>query len=332
MALPVISSWPFKIIDGYKSEWNAAALPIQYGITNTKWPTNSEDSTVAITSVSDNSGNAQLNHGSSTGIIAKEWVLVAGTTNYNGAHQVLSVSGNNLIIDFPFGASETGTSQVYYQNYTTLVQVYAGIDPAHTHAATKPIELIGTIEQKPDTDNITFADVRDYVKEKLNTTYDKSQASWPNDLNGWTDFYVSFAERYDIVIDGVVSDHTSEFRDDEADGGINYLKATHSALQFGNALGGNMFDYVIKASPYFDTALFMTDFDRPKIIGDMNFDISIIIEGTFPLIKNITTYDINNNILDNFQEVIVNDGYGIYRISIDTELSESVDYIEIFIE
>ncbi len=332
MALPVITSRPIKFIDGYKSEWNAASTPIVYGITNTKWPVNSEDSTVAITSITDTNGNATLQHGSSTGIIAKEWVLVAGTTNYNGAHQVLSVSTNALIIDFPFGASETGTSQVYFQNYTSLIRVYAGINPTHFYQVRDPITLIGTIEQRPDTTNITLADVKDFVKDKLNTTYDETQSSWQNDLNGWADFYISFAERYDQVFDGNVIDFTSEFRDDEADGGINYLKAVQGGLQFGAARGGNMHDYVIKDTPYMDVALFMTDFERPGVIADKNFNLSIIIEHSFPLYIRLKSFDNNDNQLQNFLTEFKDNDYGLYRLALNRPFTIGTEYLQVSVE
>jgi len=304
MALPTVTSRPEKTIEGVVSRWNAANLPLIYDITNTKWPTNSEDGTVAITSVTDDgNGFAELNHGSSTGLVAKEWVNVAGSAAYDGAHQIRSVNGNNLIIDFPFGATDTGTSQEYYNNYTTLIRVYAGIDPAHTFASQKPIVLIGTIEQRPDTDSITLADVRDYVKNKLNTIYNEDQASWPNDINGWTDFYIAFAERYDLVTAGVVSDFTSAFTDDGSP--INYLHATHSALQFGNARGGNMDDYAINDSPYGDLAKWMTDFERLKIIDGQNWNVSIIMDITFEVTLEILQFDKNGDALTTLSKTIV---------------------------
>jgi len=295
MALPVISSRPEKVIDGITSRWNAANLPLQYQITNTKWPTNSEG-TVAITSISDSGGYAKLNHGSSTGLVAKEWVLVAGTDDYDGAHQIRSVDGNNLVIDFPYSVSDTGTSQKYYNNYTTLIKVYAGLDPAHTWATEKPMTLIGTIEQRPDSDNVTYVDVRDYVKNQLNTNYDIDLASWPNDLNSWCDFYVSYAERYDLVTAGEVNDFTSAYTDDGG-ASIIYCRATNSALQFGNVRGGNMYDYAINNSPYDDLAIWMTDFARVMVIDDQTWNVSVILDVTISLLLKIYQYDLNGDII-----------------------------------
>ncbi|MDA1120858.1 MAG: hypothetical protein O2887_10290 [Bacteroidetes bacterium] len=318
MALPTVSARPEKTINAIVSRWNAANLPLQYSISNTKWPTNS-DATVAITSITSTNGNATLQHGSSTGLVAKEWVKVAGTTNYNGAHQILSVSTNALIIDFPYGASETGTSQKYYNNYTSMVRVYAGIDPAHTHAATKPIALIGTIEQRPDTNDITLVDVRDYVKSKLNTNYDSSQTSWPNDLNGWCDFYISFAERYDLVTAGVVGNFTSAYTNDTTTGLINYCHATNSAQQFGYAYGGNMFEYLVKST---NVAKWLTDFDEPD--SSLNepdttlndFNLSVILERSALVYIWVEFFDFNGFSLQTNNTLLTDDGYGLYRIPV----------------
>lgn len=333
MALPVINAWPFKVVDGFKSEWNAANLPLQYSILNTKWPVNTDDSTIAITSITDDNGNAKINRGSNDGEVAKEWTFIAGTTNYDGAQQILSIDGNNFTIDAPFVDNDTGTTLIYYQNYTSIIRVFAGIEPAHMHQALKPIVLIGTIEQRPDTDNLSLVDVRDYVKNKLNTLYDNTQASWENDLNAWADFYISFAERYDTVTAGVVSDFTSTFTDDEADGGINYLKAVHSALQFGYAFGGNMIEYLIKASPYADLAKWLTDFIRPGYSQSQNFDISIVVEDSSDLNTLIEIFDSNGvRLLPLARAAITDNGYGVYRINISTPFADGADHLTLTLE
>ena len=100
MALPEITSWPFKIIDGYKSEWNAASNPIQYEITNTKWPVNDDDTN--ITNVSDSGGNVLVNGSAPLGLVVGDFVKIEGTSSfgsgtsaYNGiftGHLVLVIS------------------------------------------------------------------------------------------------------------------------------------------------------------------------------------------------------------------------------------------------
>ena len=108
MALPEVTSWPFKIIDGYKSEWNAANLPIQYDIDNTKWPSNSESS-LNFTNVTNDNGLAKLDMASSLSLVAKDWVIITNS-DYDGIFQIVSVDGNDLTIDTPFDSSKTDVS------------------------------------------------------------------------------------------------------------------------------------------------------------------------------------------------------------------------------
>ncbi len=337
MPLPTVTSRPEKTIDSIVSRWNAANLPLIYDITNTKWPANSEDSTIAITSITDDNGFAKINRGSNDGEVAKEWILIDGTTNYDGPQQITAVDGNNLTIDAPFVDNDTGTTLIYFQNYTTLIRVNVGLDPTHEHAADKPNTLVGTIEQRPDTNNITLSDVREYVKNKLNTNYDESQSGWPNDLNSWTDFYISFAERYDLVTANVVGDFTSAFTDDTEGGDIIFLKAVHGALQFGDARGGNMFDFVVfdDTGAYFDgDAKYMTFFERPKIIDCNNFNLSIILDqnAEYPDLNiirlKITEFDSNDNELLTTITEISRQDYGLYRLDLDGLLfQDDVNYI-----
>lgn len=294
---------------------------------------------MAITSVTDADGFAQINL-VNIDILNKDWIIITGTTNYNGSHQVRAALPTHVIIDFPFGANETGTAQRYYQNYTTIIQINAGIAPNHEFAASDPISLIGTIEQRPDTDNITLADVRDYVKNKLNTNYNEDQSSWPNDLNGWTDFYIAWAERYDDSDGTDVTDFTSAFTNDEESGNIIYLHAVHGALQFGNARGGNMFDHVIFGSAYFDSdAKFMTFFERLKLIDDNNFNLSIIFNqnGEYPNLNIVRTqikeFDINGTFITTQIFAIPRQDYGLYRIDNFNDLTFNplTNYLEIVI-
>lgn len=340
MALPTINARPEKTINSIVSRWNAVNLPLQYTIGNDKWPLNSVDAIDTITAVNDKNGYAQIILASTyETYVAKEWVEISSTSAYNGVHRVRAVDGGNSVtIDFPYSATDTGTCQRYYQNYTSLIRVYAGLAPQHEFTSSKPIELIGTIEQKPDSDNLTKADVREYVKDKLEMTYDSSQSSWPNDLNAFTDFYISVAERYDSVSNGEVIDFTSAFTNDNDSGDIIYLKAVHSALQLGNDYGGNMYEYVIFADdPYYDgSAKFMTLFDRPKIIDYIPADISIIIDtdtynNQFDFV--IEEYNINGVLLATMSFSIEDSDYGVYRLPIvNNSFDDDTKYINVYVD
>lgn len=336
--LPIIASRPEKDIDSIRSRWNAANLPLVYGISNTKWPTNSEDALIAVTSITDSDGFAQINF-VNTDILKRDWVEITGTTNNNGIFQVRAALPTFIILDTPFIENDSGFAQRYYQNYTTLIQVYAGIAPAHEHAATDPISLIGTIEQRPDTNNITLADVHEYVKNKMNTDYNESQASWPNDLNGWTDFYIAWAERFDDSDGTTVTNETSIFTNDTDIDGIIYLHAVQSALQFGSDRGGNMFDHVVfdSTGAYYDaSALFMTFFERLKIIDYNNFNVSIILDmnAEYPNLNiirlEVTEFDKSGSTLGSTITAILRQDYGLYRIDLaGITFQGDTNYIEI---
>lgn len=319
MPLPVIDSRPEKTINNVLSRWNAANLPMIYDISNTKWPTNTEDAQVNFIVVSDNDGFARFATGVAGIADVKGWVTISGSTLYDGIHQVTgtTAAGLNYILNTPFIATDTGQIQKYYQNYTLLIRVNAGIDPGHTHAATKPIELIGTIEQRPDsTTGITLVDVKKYVKNKLNFNYDESQASFPNDLNAWADFYIAVAERFDAVVDGLVVDSVSVFTND-AEGvysDIIFLKAAASSLPFGYPFGGNLGEYVIDDVPYFNIAKWMSDFLRAKIIDNSNFNVSIIAQQT-PFDIEIKEFDVSGTLILTTLETISDEDYGLYRVS-----------------
>jgi len=199
------------------------------------------------------------------------------------------------VIDTPYTVDDTsgGTIQKYYNNYTTLVRVYAGIDSSHPYASSKPYELIGTIQQSPDrTANETKVNIQDYVQRKLNSDNDVDQASYPNDLNLWCDFYIEFAESYDSVnSDGFLETTTSPYTSDSA----NFCHAVNGVLQFGDDRGGNMYDHVVSPSRS-GTGNFMTFFEKPVLFVSNWFDISVVLDdfAGYPILE-ITEKDQNGN-------------------------------------
>jgi hypothetical protein len=328
MALPTLNSRPEKTIEGYLSRWNAANLPLQYELENTKWPDNTENDIDDVNDVDDNASYARFTLNSTTETYEVGlYVEITNTTSYNGIWRIREVDTLDITLDVAYVADETGNMQIYYNNYTTIARVYAGIDPTHSEAAEKPVELIGTIEQRPDTDNLTKVNVQKYIKAKLNTEYDESQSSWPNDLNGWTDFYISYAERYDQISSDEVVDFTSAFTDDEESGSIVYCKGVNGALQFGSSVGGNMAQYVVDLVTYKDIASWMTFFERPKIIDGSKLQLSIIAMSEFTL--NIIQLDQNGNILDNSDQSINWKDYGLYRLEPSIVFDEDVASIQI---
>lgn len=334
MALPTVTSRPEKTVDSAVSRWNAANLPLIYSISNDKWPVNSLDDSDTSVSITEStiSGYAMLNPGLTpvgAALSVNDWVKVSDSLYYDGVFRIIDKGVGTLTLDTGYTQNDTCDYQHYYKNYTSIVRVYAGISSDHTHTAEDPVSLIGTIEQRPDSDNITDVDVRNYVKNKLNTNYDDSQDSWPNDLNAWTDFYISFAERYDEVVGGEVVNTTSSYTDDTEGGNIIYLKAVQSALQFGNVNGGNMGDYLISSEIYATEAKWLTFFERSKLYDFNKFDLSVINEVLIGTLD-ISQYDSNDNLLLTENFTVNDEDYGVYRFNLlQVDWQNGVEYITV---
>ena len=117
----------------YRSNWvvSGSKLPVQYAIENTKWPVNSEDAEDTITSVGSDNGFAEINLSAGGGFSVNDFVKIV-TPVYNGVFRVRAVaSATQFTIDTPFISTTTGTAQLSYNNYTTLIRIYAGFVDSH---------------------------------------------------------------------------------------------------------------------------------------------------------------------------------------------------------
>lgn len=302
MANPTITSRPSKTISGYEVEWIACGgnLPVEYQITNTKWPLNSEDTARTPSAVSDASGFLQVSlSGSPSGYSVGDYIKVTG--NYAGVYQIKSIT--NLLVfvlDTSYIDSTPPDSvQPYYKNYLTEIEVYTGIKAGHPHART--FEKIATIKQKPGSDNITRVNLAQYIKTEFVNTYDDTQASWPNDINAWTNFFIRFREVYTDSATSFVSDSTFTLY------GIN------SAKQFGDANGAVMYNYILTDETYAPQAQFMTVFTK-LYFAEESQEVSLISDdGTFDIV--VQKY--LEGALQSTQTISYSgNGFGVYRISL----------------
>lgn len=332
MATPTLTSRPEKTINGFLSRWNASELPILYDIANTKWPTNTDDLAVPATSWTDNAGFLQVTFFNPTSLVAKQSVFVEclGCV-YEGVTTVRSVdAANQITLDIPYNGMIGLTVQPYYSNYATRVKVYAGINGTHPLTAQKPYELIGTFDQIPDSSNQTKVDIHEYVKSKIDLIYQSSG----NDISAWCDFYIEYAEVYDVVNSGVVEQFVSAFASDAGE----WCHATYSALQFRNARGGNMYDYTLGILKN-DVANFMTDFQIPEVINYNEFSLSLILENSSELYGELFSviaegYDINGNLIGTQTFEQLDDGYGLYRIPLTYSNIDrtNLEYLIVYIQ
>lgn len=202
----------------YNSRWVAGHLPIQYKISNTKWPLNSDDDTDNICAVADVNGLAQIDLcGTYETYVKYEYIKIEGCTesSYNGVWQILDVvNATTLTIGAAYVSTATGTLQRYYNNYYNLVKVFAGIPSYHQYESEDPMSLVATLKIAPNSSNLSIADISGLVQAKLNCDNDLDQISTPNDLNAWTGFYIEYAESYDKSDGTEVTTFTSSYTTD----------------------------------------------------------------------------------------------------------------------
>jgi hypothetical protein len=293
-------SRPEKVINGYTSRWNAGGgdLPLIYKLESDTFPTNSVDATDTVTSVTNSNGYAQLNLSGTYETYTVGQYLTVATTNYTGVFRIRAItSSTQIVIDTTFIVTDTGTIQLYYIGYYIEVNVYAGIEASHPLST--GISLIGTLKSVPNSANIAVIDVREYVQALL---YNRFTQTNGNDVNLWTDFYITYREVYldaGVQVFGALSTDIA-----------NICHASNSVLQLGNTFGGNMFAYVCDADKV--AGKWLTMFSRLKWVDFRYMDTSLLVnEDTFFI--EVIEYDLDN-VAINTQQLDYVDGYGIYRV------------------
>jgi len=319
MASPTIISRPNKVVDGFDSDWVACGgrLPVQYEIQNTKFPTNSDDTPVNITAYQDNGGFVELLVTSTSTFLVDDfvsWEIVTADGTFTGINRVIDIDTITVLtLDIPFntvtGSFTSGSIQKYYNNYAIEVRIYAGIDSSHPLSFFDPTELVSTIKQIPESDNITRVDVSQIVKTKLSA---EKNVIGGNDLNAWKDFYIEFRE--------VFTGSSTSFIDDSA----NVYHAVYGVLQFRNPNGGNMADFVSRSF----AGEFMTDFQKPVIYPNIS-TLSILLESVNDL--TVEQLDKNGATVQSDVLTVTNNGYGLYRIPLTFTQAADAESLNIFL-
>lgn len=274
-------------------------LPITYRISNNKYPTNSVDTARTITSLANNSGFAQVGLSGTLGTFEDlQFVKISGApdSTLDGIYQVidkLSTSSVILNIDYTTVTNATllGASiQIYYGNYNVVVRVYAGINSGHTWASEKPYELAATLELIPDDNNQVFFSINEILKAYIKTENNLLLPSLPNNIDGWTNFYISTAEAYDTSNGYTVSTLETGFTSDQS---TFEGTAVNAELEFKNTHSGYLSDYI-------NPIRWLTLFDELTVYLAQYFDISFI-----NIISNGTLgYRVKNYINDVLQSTV----------------------------
>lgn len=198
----------------FESNWVFSnPVPVTYKVSNTKFPVNTTDPTESIAISEDNDGFLKLTLVTQYESYQElEWVELTDSLieAYNGVWQIISVDiYGSITLSVPHAGVTTGNVHRYYQNYYTVLKLYAGIQPGHPRYAENPIRLVTTLYARPDSENLATFNISEIVRSEFgfeNQFCQQQDLSGEsvNDLNAWTSVYVEYAESYDVVIGGEV--------------------------------------------------------------------------------------------------------------------------------
>lgn len=259
--------------------WNAVHLPIIYKFTSNLWPTNSVDTVRTVTSAVSSTGYTKLTISGAikaTGSAAELDFVKFTVNSVEGIYQIIQyISSTQFVIDLIFtGTNVYGNIQFYYNNYHGRFKIYAGLPPTHIWAAQKPYLYMAEIKEVPDATGLIVLNINEYIKSQIDIlSNDLLLGTLPNDINSFCEFYVTYAESYDLSTDSyTVGSYLSAYTDDSATPGI----AVNAKLPFKNRYSGYMSEYIgLKRK-------FLTLFDQPTIFTGFYFEIDFLIEGDLP--------------------------------------------------
>jgi hypothetical protein len=301
--------------------WNCVHLPIVYKLSNTLYPTNSADTVRTISSVSQSPvgycGLSLSGDIKASGSAAKlEYVKISGASDssLDGVYQIISYTNDTTFsIDLSYSSAVatalTGASiQYYYNDYCVKIRIYAGITSSHRWTAIKPYELITELKIIPDSNNQVIFSVNEYIKEHITVENNLLLATLPNNLDFWTQFYISVAESYADSDGTTLSTFTSSYTSDQ---GNFEGYAANAELAFKNVHSGSLSDYIGSS------AQFLTLFDTPVLFSGEYFDLSFICNRSEVDIKVSTVTKLNGATVESSTATYTEPGAGILRIPID---------------
>lgn len=319
--------------DGYYNNsslthgWSCVHLPITYRISNDLYPVNSVDTARTILTLSDDLGYARVTLSGSLGTFEDlSFVKISSSANsdFDGVYQVFDkISTTDITLSVAYstfnGAGLLGaTIQLYYGNYNVVVQVYAGITASHEWTLQKPYELAATLELIPDSDNEVTFSINEILKAYVKSVNNLLLGTMPNNIDAWTNFYISIAEQYDTSNGYTVSTNLSSFTSDQS---TFEGTAVNAVLPFKNIHSGNLSEYLMTNSE----AKFLTLFERPLLFscGDDTpncyNDISWIKIDDLPVTVKKEFY--SDGVLSLTETESNDEDYGVIRTEIEANCS-----------
>lgn len=262
------------------SNWSCVHLPITYKLSNNLFPTNSVDTGRTVSSFTNDVGLVNLNLSGSLGTFEElQFVKIsdAFSSEVNGIFQIIDkISSSDVTINLAYSAAYSfsgATVQLYYQNYYIKVKIYGGINENNVWTDQKPYELLGTLRLIPDEDNQVFFSVSETLKKHIPLNNSLLLGTLPNNIDAWTQFYITTQECYDISDAYTVQ----SFEGTEVSDKSNFEGyAANSILPFKNIYSGFLSEYIIGVDT--SSAKFLTLFDTPVLFSGQYFDLSFILD------------------------------------------------------
>lgn len=281
-------------------------LPIVYELSSNIYPTNTvEDAyTPRVVSFAANSNGYTGLQGSTNfiNISSLDYIEFIGDGPLAGVYQVLDyIDPDEIVINLAWDATNVFSGyeiRKYYNNYFITVNVYGGLDSNHPWYSEKPFELISTLKFVPDSDGRIKFSINEILKGQIITRNNLTLDTLPNNLDFYTQFYITYSESYDTS-DGVdVTVFTGDVIEDDFTG-----HALNSILPFKSLNQGHMSDYVDSQD---QPARWLVTQDRPVGFVGLFMDLSFI--NTYSLVDIL--------ILRNGElfQTLENPGSGILRI------------------
>jgi len=300
-------------------------LPIVYELHSDLWPTNEAEEAytpVVIDSFEDNNGYVQLNLSVTIDPVELNYIELVGSGSLVGAYQIIDVLQPwSIVINLAYDATfDFSGYQVvnYYNNYFIKVYVYGGLE-VHPWSGVKPIHELAIVKLIPDSNNNARLSVSDILKGVITTRNNLTLDTLPNNIDFFTNFYITTSENYDRNISGEIISVEGGFLADK----VNFIGgAINAMLPFKSLNSGHLSDYIAtNGTP----SRWLTLFDRPIAVVGYFFDLSFINQyNNIDLQVSINKY-LNGLLVDEETLSISNPGMGVLRIPF-TPISGTDEY------
>lgn len=313
--------------------WSCVHLPIVYKLSNDRWPTNSVDTARTETGTVDSNGYCQVTVDGdikSSGSANELDYIEVQTGDLAGVWQIIEYTSDTVFtLNIPYSAANDtalsgATLQYYYNNYNVRVRVFAGLSSSHYWTASKPYEQILDLKLVPDTSNLVTVNINEYLKKQIEVISNNlQQASLPNDIDSFCEFYISTAETYDETDGETQTTSTPSFT---ADSGNFEGVAVNSMLQFKNQHSGYLSEYLA----YDSRSKFLTLFDEPRLFAGCYYDISFLstLDSSYDY---KLEYYTNGGIVSTVQTEISQYDLGKYSLEIAAPSSPTEDRVDVTI-